>query len=267
MLNSSGEDIFTVLGSLKNSKNQLIKTTNWNCVGNSSLILFLKILGYDYDKISDILLEFKLLSYTLNLNNLMIEDQDRKLSFLKNWIETQIEKTKIFDETVELGEVYKLTKINPCFIVWLKEEKKIININSIDNPDIRLLDIMLISLTSIGMYTTYILDKKIYSNLVSIDPYPYKYSFKDKNILYVFSKVEYKEQEDSLLEPGPFQELEREAISQHYNRNNIYLEYIKENIKENLLVIHCEINKKNLNQKEKKSLFNLGYKQIDFHKD
>lgn len=267
MINSFGDDIFTNIGALKNIKDKLVKVNHWNVVGNSSLILFLKVLGYDYDKTFNIISEFKLLSYTLNLNNLMIDDQDRKLSLLRSWLESHIQKTKIFNENVTLEDVFKLTKINTCFLVWEKENKKIININSETYPKIKFLDAVLVSLTCVGMYSSYILEKRIYSNLISIDSFPYKHAVKDKSILYIFSSVEYSDQEESLLETNPFGELEREAISQQYNRNNIFLNYIKENIKDNLLVTYSQINKKNLNSKEKKNLFNIGYKQIDFHKN
>lgn len=267
MINSFGNDIFTVIGALKNIKDKLMKVNHWNVLGNSSLILFLKILGYDYDKIFDILSDFKLLSYTLNLNNLMIDDQDRKISLLRNWLESHIQKTKIFDENVTLEDVFKLTKIKACFLVWEKENKEILNINSETSPSFKLLDAVLVSLTCIGMYTNYILDKRIYSNLISIDSFPYKYAVKDQSILYIFSSVEYFDHEESLLETNPFGELEREAISQQYNRNNIFLNYIKDVIRDNLLIVYSQINKKSIDLKEKKNLFNIGYKQIDFHKN
>ena len=53
LISSFGSNIYSTIGFLEGMKDELSSTVIWNVVGNASLIIFLKIIGFSYSQMTE----------------------------------------------------------------------------------------------------------------------------------------------------------------------------------------------------------------------
>ena len=178
-----GSGIYTALGLLERLNRHIENITIWNVTSCGSLILFMKCLGFTY-KQSKLLLEDKneLFNY-FHYSSLSINNRKENLGNIELFLKDILNLNDIFYENITLEDVYKLTNIFCCFIVFDKKSKTIINLNPLEYGNYSFLKCVLSSLTFVGIYEDYIYKDHIFSNVLAIEPYPENYFYKKyKNI-------------------------------------------------------------------------------------
>ena len=259
--NSYGTNIYNTLGALTSLKKELENVIIYNSVGSSSLIVFLKILGYNYEQMFEILRDSNICESLVNGYSVMVQDEEEKKDIIKEFLNSQISKNKLIKNNITLQEIYKLTNIFPCFLLWDKLQESVVNVNPKINPDFRLIDCILASLTGIGTYLDFSIEDNIYSNLSCIDPYPYSKSFNlpiKTQTLYIFNNTVFGF-ENLSLNFGPLKDIENEILKQQFSRNKIKLSHLKEIMKsDNFLIINSEITREKLESIKISGLFNNG---------
>jgi len=261
-LASQGSNLLSVLGALESIKEKLSHIKYWNTCGNSALILFFKLLGYTFEQTLNHLSELKILVNTINASSLMPEDEEKRKEYVREWLTNKIEENKLFNSDVTLEETYQQTNILPSFILWSRNKEKIMNINAEHNPTIKLIDVVLASLTALGFYSTYKIKNTVFSNIFSIDCYPYLYTIlnEDTSYLYVanISTINDKIQ----FNLGPMQDRENELIRQFYEHNNFRIHNISKTIKSSkIMKIYTILQRGELSPEASQSLFRIGQKQ------
>ena len=233
---SQGSNIFVDLGALEELKEKLDHVVHWNAAGNAALIIFFKVLGYNYEQIFHHICELKIINNTINASSLMPENDDERINYMKNWLEEKIENNKLFNTKVTLSEIYKQTNILSAFILWSRDKQKIININARDHPDILLVDTILASLTALGFFNEYKIKNTTFTNIFSVDCYPYLYAYINENndYFYLANITENSNKKENFL--GPMQDLENELLNQFWDHNNFRINNIAKTIKEENLI-------------------------------
>ena len=260
---SDGSNLFTVLGCLHSAKDLVRETVIWNSSGCSSLILFFKCLGYTFFQTFDILKEFELINSMVNCSSVLLEDEEQKKDFIKNWLIDKIEENGILNKDSNLVEIYKSHNLFFNFIMWCRTEEKIIQCNPKTKPDFTLIDCVMASLCCIGTYKTYTIDKYVFSNISIINNIPYEHIFevkKEVKNLYVFIHTFHNFSHS--FKSGPLNKNEDEIILQISESNKIRFRNAIESIQgDNKLDLYVYYTRGNINVEEKKTLFDNGSKQ------
>ena len=263
-LASQGSSILVDLGALDKLKEKTENVVYWNVAGNAALIIFFKILGYTYEQIFYHLCDLKILNNTINGSSLMPEDEEEKIKYMKEWLTEKINNNKLFQEDINLADIYKQTNIFPSFILWSRNKKKIININPNNYPEIKLIDVVLASLTALGFFNQYQIKNTIFTNIFSVDCYPYLYSFRNDisdyfylaNILETNNKIE--------NDLGPMQDKENEIIGQFCDHNNFRINNIIKTLDTTKIIkIHSILYKGELTNEAAIGLFKNGQLQAE----
>lgn len=238
-ISSYSTNIFNTLGVLEQLKKSISDAVVWNTVGSSSLIIFFKILGFNYTQTLEKLKELELCNTFINGFSIMIENEEEKKDYIYDFLAENFDKNKLVKNKRTLGKIYQITNIFPCFLVWDKVEEKIVNINPKTKPEYDLLDCVMASLTGIGTFKEYNISDRVYSNLQSVDCFPYKgrFNLENKlNTLYIFNDMSTCF-EDFIEDKTPLFELEDEILRQQIDRNKMKLKEVKEKFSDKELVI------------------------------
>jgi hypothetical protein len=261
-LASQGSNILVDLGALDQLKETLENVVHWNVSGNAALILFFKILGYTYEQIFHQLCDLKIINNTINGSSLMPENEEERIEYMKNWLYEKIDKNKLFQRDINLEDIYKQTNIFPAFILWSRNKQKIININAQNHPHIKLVDVVLASLTALGFFNEYKIKNTIFTNIFSVDCYPYLYTFLNDNndYFYLANIIENSNKIESDL--GPMQDRENELLNQFCDHNNFRINNISKTLNsEKIIKIHSIIYRGELSIEASIGLFKNGQVQ------
>lgn len=169
--------IITALGVLYKINRNIEHISIWNVTSCGSLILFMRCMGFTYKQTIDILSDNNELFNYFHYSSLTNINQKDNLNTIKIFLIDILNLNDIFNENVTLEEVFRLTNIFPCFIVFDKNLKSIINLNPIDYGKYKFLDCVLASLTYMGIYEEYIYKDHKFSNVLVINPYPSEYFY------------------------------------------------------------------------------------------
>jgi len=261
-LYSDGTNIFTLLGTLTAMKDKLKEIIVWNVSGLASLIIFFKILGFNYNQTFEIIKEFELIDNMINGCSLMLEDEEDKLKVVKNWLIDYIDQNGILNIDSTISEIYHTFKFFPNFILYNRNRKTIHTINPDNNPNFTLLDCVLASLCGLGIYKKYNIDDNIFSNLYTILPIPIEYNFNNiegSNNLTILLETEYNFLEGK-KETSPLWEIENEFLQQKSELHRYNLHKIEKNL-ENYIKIFSYYSRGKVIMDEKLTLFNIGFNQ------
>ena len=259
-LSSFGSNVFSTLGVLNPLKSEISDTVIWNCVGNSSLVLFFKILGMTLEQTYSRLEDFPLIHSFVNCFSIIPENQENKKRYIREWLSDSILETKIFEDDVKLSEVFKLTNIFPSFLVWSKTNSAPTSINPVSKPNMSLVDAVLASLCGVGTYHEHHLDGEIYGCLTGVNTFPLESQFflENKNRILKIANVSYfVDQLDENFET-PMTMIEDELLQQFLERNN---NTVKEKRDDTTIVVHSDLHRSDLSTGEKKSLYKCGFLQ------
>ena len=237
-LSSYGSSVYTTLGALKKMERILKSVVIWNAVGNASLIVFFKCLGYSCDQIFDAFNTFKLIISMFNYSSLLIENETDKMKYIQKWLVSMMEETDYINSNSTLAEVYSKTGFFPCFIVWDSNSKEIVTLNPKEFPELQFIDCIMSTLCGIGTFKHVQLKSMIIKNVVAINPAPveHRFSLEDKalNYLYIFNKNQLTNADTSSL--GPLVDIENSLLEEQFDRFcNIKLK------KENTLILYSKL--------------------------
>lgn len=263
-LSSESNEIFTLLGFLNKIKEKTINVKVWNILGNSSLILFLKVLGLNYEQSFEKLKELKLINLMKNGISLFLNDQEENKRIIEEWMKDLIDQSIFYYEDMKLKKIFENHKIFPNFIVYNRDKKEIQKINPNTNPEINLFDCILLTLPGIGLYNTISYKENTYGNIFSINSLPLEYCEKSDEIKTLFVLNDFYININR-SNNSPLFESEKELIIQKIENYKYRLKNIdikKNNIKLNYLIHFQEIK-----EEEKIMLKNIGNKQGEAYLD
>jgi hypothetical protein len=266
---SDGSNIFTLLGFLNGIKQKIREVMVWNSCGVSALILFFKVLGYNYRQIFNLIKDFDLISSMINGSSLLIEDETEKKNHIKNWLIAHLDQNGFLNPDSTLLEIFKSEKFFLNFILWSKNEQKIITANANNNPDMTLVDCVMSSLCSIGLYSHYSVDNNVFSNSLVINPIPIEKVFNSvDNIviktLYILNKKHYNFKMGKKFN-SPLMEIENEILEQNNELNNYLIEKILNmEVKKDFIKMYSYFSRGRIIIDEKETMYNLGSNQGDF---
>ena len=258
---SQGSNIFVTLGALDKLKETVQNIKTWNVCGNASLILFFKVLGYTYEQMTHMLFELKNITNMINSSSLLPEEEGGTIEYMKDWLFQKINENKLFQINVTLKEVYQHTNILPSYILWSRNKGKIINLNALKHPDVTLIDATLASLTALGFYSQYRIKNTIFTNIFSIDCYPYLYVLlqEDSDYLYIANLSDINNKIEINL--GPMQQQENEIIKQFCEHNNFRIQNINKILPQNLVSLYSIFQRDELSLEATLGLFKTGNRQ------
>lgn len=260
-LSCFGSSIYTTLGALNRINRILKKVVIWNVVGNASLIIYFKCLGVSYNDTVKLLDDFELTITMFNYSSLLIEDEDYKKRYIKDWLITHIENNKYINKESTLQNVYSKTGFFPCFIVWDSVNKKIVNLNPKTHPELSFIDCVLSCLCGIGTYKHYKMDNLVIKNVFAIDPIPLEYKFqlteKELDYLYIINKNQLKNADLSSL--GPFVDIQNNLLEEYLDRFSCKK---LDNKKENILILYSNLIRTH-SQDELHNLFDFGNRMCE----
>jgi len=259
-LTGNGTNIFTTLGFLSLIEKKIQDVRYWNITGNVSLIIFLKIVGYNYGQIFEILEKFKLTVDTINCSSLIPEKQEKKIEYVQEWLSQALQNSEFFSKDIRLSEIYKKTNIFPCFILWSRTNQKIVNINPDTCPSFKLVDCVMASLCFIGLYKTYKMMGEEFSNISSINCYPMEYAKLGDESLFIGTISETLTSKKDFL--GPLASTEEEIIRQFGEREKVEIERLSKEKKDlEFVKIFSSYRRGKISREEKLTLFKSGKKQ------
>jgi hypothetical protein len=267
-LNGCGSNIFTSLGALDKLRNKLENVRIWNVCGNSSLILYFKIIGMTSKQTFDVLKDFNIINTFINGHSLFPENEEEKTEYIKNFLEKfLLKKQTLFKTDTTLEEVEKITGITPCFIVWNRTDKRIDNLNPNDTPNLKLLDCIMATLTNIGVFNSYKIKSTEYSSLENIESFPvaFSYCIDPSTLFYLINVTEFIKGYSKGLNLGPLKDVEDEFLLQksEYNKYHIEKNYKFLPHQENVCKLYSTFSRGNSKEEEKNSLYFLGLRQAD----
>lgn len=166
---SDGCLIFDTLGFIRELEDDIINTNVWSGGGLGAMIVFLRTLGFDIDKIIDKVTHIKCLPQLVFGGNMELNGDKEILSELDEWLEYILQEKKFFKVDITLKEVYKLSGIFPNFLTFKDE---VISLNPETAPDKKLKDCVLASICNIGVFEKYTIDSEEYSSFSIHDVYP-----------------------------------------------------------------------------------------------
>lgn len=269
-LSNNGTNIFTTLGFLNRIKKMTERTKYWNVAGCGSLIIFLRLIGHSYPQIKTILSQFNLISTMINGSSLIPENEDDKREYIRSWLTFHLEESDFFSSKINLEEISKETNLFPNFILYLRSEGKIVQINSHNSPRTKLIDCILASLCYVGVYEEYSFGGKVYSNLSSIDCFPCFYIYRNVDparpdsigkclIIGNIGKFEESSKSQNL---GPLSKIESKIIRQYSEHEKYKIDNIFSNFDtEEAVKVHSFYKRGKLGNEEINTLFELGEEQ------
>ena len=266
---ADGSNIFTLLGFLNGIKEKIRETMVWNSCGVASLILFFKSLGYNYRQIFDLIKDFDLISSMINGSSLMIEDELEKKDHIYEWLSRHIDQNGFLNKDSTLLEIFNSQKFFLNFIVWCKNKQQMVALNANTAPDLTLIDCVMASLCSIGLYTEYIIDDNVFSNSLSINPLPIEKVFNtvegiNIKTLYLLNQKYYNFKKGKKFN-SPLIEIENDILKQNNELNNYLVEKtLKENEDMTFIKMYSYFSRGKIIIDEKETMYNLGSNQGDF---
>ena len=268
-LYSDGSNIFTLLGFLNGIKQKIREVMVWNSCGVPALILFFKVLGYNYRQIFDLIKDFDLISSMINGSSLLIEDEDEKKNHIKNWLIYHLDQNGFLNADSTLLEIFNSQKFFLNFILWSKNKQGIITANANSNPDMTLVDCVMASLCGIGLYSRYVIDGNVFSNSLVVNPIPIEQVFNsvegiDIKTLYILNKKHYNFKMGKKFN-SPLMQIENEILEQNNELNNCLVEKLfNEKDNENFIKMYSYFSRGRIIMDEKETMYNLGSNQGDF---
>lgn len=266
---ADGSNIFTLLGFLDGIKEKIRETMVWNSCGVASLILFFKSLGYNYKQIFNLIKDFDLISSMINGSSLMIEDEIKKREHIYEWLSNHIEKNGFLNMDSTLLEIFNSQKFFLNFIVWCKNKQQMVPLNANTTPNLTLVDCVMASLTSIGLYTEYSIDDNVFSNSLAINPVPIEKAFSnvegiDIKTLYILNQKYYNFKKGKKFN-SPLIEIENDILKQNNELNNYLVKKIlEENREDTFIKMYSYFSRGKIIIDEKETMYNLGSNQGDF---
>lgn len=258
LISSFGSNIYSTIGFLEGMKDELSSTVIWNVVGNASLIIFLKIIGFSYSQMTEKLESLQIAHTFLNCFSIIPEDQEEKKKYILNWMEEKINETSLLDIDCNLKDIFRLTNIFPSFLTWSRTEKKIISLNPSTYPELKFTDCVLSTLSCIGTFNEHKISDNIYGNLNSLNSFPYKnvFSFRpDLKTLFLGNETSLiNDLEENFV--TPLSNIEDELIFQFLEKNKILLEETLEN----KAIIYSDL-WKDVDPQKMESLYKSGFNQ------
>lgn len=265
-LNCNGSNLFATLGLIDKIKDKVKEKNIWNVCGNASLIMYFKILGYTAHQTYQFFKKKDIINGMVNCYSLIPEDEEEKKDYIYSFLIEAMEACPLINKNMNLKEIEKLTGITPCFILWCRSQKKIVNINPTLDKNYNLVECVMASLCNVGVYKTYEINNELFSSLENIECFPIlQLCFKNKEDIFFIANITGYNKKYSLgRDLGPLADIEDELILQkaEYNRFRI------ENICQSLLLQNNDIcklysyySRGNSSDSEKDCLFILGRKQ------
>lgn len=267
---SDGSNIFTLLGFLNGIKEKIREVMVWNNCGISALVLFFKVLGYNYKQIFDLIKDFELISSMINGSSLLIEDEEEKMNHIKSWLTNYLDFNGFLNSKSTLLEIFNRQKFFLNFILWSKNKQQIITANANTNPDMTLIDCVMASLCGIGLYSNYTIDDNVFSNSLVVNPIPIEKVFNavdniEIKTLYIMNKKHYNFKFGKKFN-SPLVLIENEILKQNNELNNYLVEKIlneKEN-QEDFIKMYSYFSRGRIIIDEKETMYNLGSNQGNF---
>ena len=238
MISSFGSNIYNTIGFLESLKENTRDTVIWNSVGNASLILFLKINGFQFHQMINQLKDLQLSHTFINSFSLIPENETEKKQYIREWIVRKINQVSLFTEETTLKEVFTTTNIFPNFLVYSRSDREIVSLNPSVTPNLSLVNCIMSSLTGVGTYNTYQIEDKVYSNLGCINSFPKDKMFtikKEIKPLYIGNISFFVEPLEETYYT-PMSKNEDEFLEQFLERNKMILEQNQE-----IICIHSDI--------------------------
>ena len=233
-----GSNLYNTIGFLESLKEETRDTVIWNSVGSASLIIFLKINGFQFHQMVQQLKDLNLAHTFMNSFSLIPENEHEKKEYIRDWIVRKINQVSLFSEDTTLKEIYSLTNLFPNFLVYSRTDREITSLNPSVTPNLTLVDCLLATLTGVGTYNTHEVDDKTYSNLNNIDSFPRNKMFtikKETKPLYLGNVSFFVEPlEESYY--TPMSKNEDEILEQFLERNKLKMEKEK-----GCVIIHSDI--------------------------
>ncbi len=261
-LSNNGTNVFTTLGFLKKIEKRIDRVKFWNVCGIASLIIFLKIVGKNYEQIFEILGNFSLTPTFINGSSLLPENEKEKEKYIRDWLVEHLSDSEFFSKDIRLQEIYKKTNIFPSFIVWSRKNREIVSINPETTPRYKLVDAVMASLCYIGVFEEYECMGDVYSNLSSIDCYPYL-SVRGGNTLFVGNISKFDDPSSrGTKNLGPLSKKEGMLIHQFSEHEKYRIESIFRIMdSEESVKLFSFYRRGKINHEELKTLFKLGLEQ------
>ena len=259
-LDSFGSNIFDTLGALESLKKELSSSVIWNSCGNSSIIIYFKILGFNFQQTLNYIKDFELVHTFINGFSIIPENADDKKEAIENWLKETMSINNLFNENSILEEIFKLTNIFPNFIVWSRKDRKLISINPTTFPKMRLIDAMLSTLTQFNSFYEFTVDDQVFSSYISGSYFPINKQFviegKKINPLYLTNYSNFlKSPRD---ESSAFNEIEEELMTQFLETHNSVIENLSV---DNIVIVYSDIFKNSFHNKIKDFCYSNGKEQ------
>ena len=256
-LSSFGSNIFETVGALESVKDELRKTVIWNSIGSSSLIIFLKILGFNFSQTFEHLKNFNLAHTFINGYCIIPEDEDAKRDYISEWLNEKIEINNLISNETTLAEIFKLTNIFPNFVVWSRSGEELRCLNPKTTPKMTIIDSVLATLTCIGVHSEFSKNDDTFAGYFCGSFYPYQKNFTldKKEVKTLFIGHRSSAFFNELETESPFSYIENEMIKQFTDCNNSLIESIS---LENLMIIHNDIYRKSMTTLKKDFCYENG---------
>lgn len=263
-LNCNGSNIYTTLGLIDKIKDKVKMINIWNVTGNASLIMYFRILGYTAYQTYGHLKKHNIINSMINGHSLIPEDEEEKKNFIYSFLLEIMEACPIINKNMNLKEIEKLTGITPCFIMWCRNQKRIVNINPFLEKDYNFIECVMASLCNIGIYQTYTIEDQLFSSLETIECFPVlELCFKNKDeIFYIANITTYNKKYSFGRDLGHLADIEDELLMQKAEYGKYRIENICSNLKNSdICKLYSYYSRGNTSDAEKDSLFLLGHKQ------
>jgi hypothetical protein len=240
-VSSFGSNLYNTIGFLESMKDKTADTVIWNSVGNASLILFLRILGFPFHQMTQHLKDLNLSHTFINGFSLIPENEEEKKEYIRDWIIRKINQVSLISEDTTLKEIFSLTNLFPNFLVYSRTDREITSLNPSTTPNVNMVDCLLASLVGVGTFHTHKIGEKVYSNLNSIHPFPTDKIFTIKkevtplfigNISFFVEPLEENHY-------SPMSKNEDEMLESFLERNSYILKNTKQ--EKDTIIIHSDI--------------------------
>lgn len=240
-ISSFGSNIYNTIGFLESLKNETSDTVIWNSVGNASLILFLKIIGFQFHQMTNQLKDLYICHSFINGFSLIPENEEDKKEYIRDWIIRKINQVSLISEDTTLKEIFSLTNIFPNFLVYSRTDREITSFNPSTTPSTTLIDCLMASLTCVGTFQTYKVGDKTYSNLNTINSFPTENIFSlKKEIRPLFlGNISFFVEPLEESHYSPLTKIEDEMLEQFLERNSYILKNRK--VDKDSVIIYSDI--------------------------
>lgn len=245
-MTGDGNNLIDILGCLNKMK-QVSKAVVWTSAGASSLIVFLRSLGMNFIQIRDNLLTLECLPTMVYGGN--IEPYPTTKDEIIIWMHNILDSSRLFSRDTTLKEIYKMTKLYPCFITS----------NGILDPtdDVTLIDATLASMCMLGVFDSHVVDQTQYDDVLLDDIFPTSIETKI-NIGDTLFITNYSKHTDSPL-VSIFDNIERKLSRQYFERLLLAVKRSKEKV----LLINSPFSKEALTPYELSKRFENGETHAD----